>query len=98
MKVLRPEKEPQVRERARQISMLGTRRMHELRVMRRRRFSQHITYVLRRVPESRWDHDLAARERCWLRAAVCVLCVFYCTPLVITPPSALGFGEAEGGR
>lgn len=32
MKVLRPEKEPQVRERARQISMLGTRRMHELRV------------------------------------------------------------------
>lgn len=58
MKVLRPEKEPQVRERARQISMLGTRRMHELRVMRRRRFSQHITYVLRRVPESRWDHDL----------------------------------------
>ena len=62
MKVLRPEKEPQVRERARQISMLGTRRMHELRVMRRRRFSQHITYVLRRVPESRWDHDLQGNK------------------------------------
>ena len=38
----------------------GTRRMHELHVMRRRRFSQHITYVLCRVPESRWDPDLGS--------------------------------------
>ena len=36
----------------------GTRRMRELRLMRRRRFSQHITYVLCRVSESRWDPDL----------------------------------------
>ena len=45
----------------------GTRRIHELHVMmRRRRFSQHITYVLCRVPESRQDPDLGdtcARER-----------------------------------
>ena len=64
MKVVRTEKEPQVRERTRQISMFGTRRMRELRLMRRRRFSQHITYVLYRVSESRWDPDLWLAPGC----------------------------------